>query len=396
MRYQLTPLEVATGLVLGIDPKLELVKEPATSTESPLRAFERAVLPALRRPPCLVSFSGGRDSSAVLAVATATARREGLPLPIPVTNVFPRAASTDESDWQERVVSHLAVEDWLRLEHDDELDCVGPVASGMLRRHGLLFPFNAYFHLPLLRPAAGGSLLTGIGGDEAFSPSSWARAADVLHGRVRPRARDILRIGFALAPRVVRRHVLRRRQLGPSYPWLRPEARRAFEDEWVAQAATEPLSWAAHVDWVRRFRYLRVGLEGLRLLASDEHVQISHPFLDRGVGDALAALPAGARFSSRTAAMAALFGALLPKDVLERSSKTGFDEAFWSGPSRAFAAGWNGEGVDEQLVDAGALAAEWRSPQPDPRSFLLAQAVYLAHERLSVNSIEQAVHSTRQ
>ena len=97
MTYQLAPLEVATGLVLGVDPRREVVAPRLDVAESPLRAFERAVLPALRRGPCLVSFSGGRDSSAVLAVATGIARREGLPLPIPVTNVFPGAATTDES-----------------------------------------------------------------------------------------------------------------------------------------------------------------------------------------------------------------------------------------------------------------------------------------------------------
>jgi Asparagine synthase len=143
-------------------------------------------------------------------------------------------------------------------------------------------------------------------------------------------------------------------------------------------------------------RYLRIGLGSLRLLASDDGVQISHPFLDRGFANALAAMPRDERFSSRTAAMHALFGTLLPTEILERSSKTGFDEAFWGKPSRAFAAAWEGKGVDEDLVDAEALAVEWASPEPDPRSFLLAQSVWLAQERRSSNRVEQAVHSTRQ
>lgn len=396
MTYQLAPLEVATGLVLGVDPKLKNLDGRAIATDSPLRAFESAVLPALRRPPCLVSFSGGRDSSAVLAVATATARRNGLPLPIPATNLFPGAAPTDESEWQQRVVSHLGLEDWVRLEHDDELDCIGPVATNVLRRHGLVFPFNAHFHVPLLRLAAGGSVLTGIGGDEALSPSSWSRVVAVLRGRVRPEPRDILRVGFALSPQVVRRPILRRCQLGPAYAWLKPEGRRGFIGDLAAQAATEPLTWAAHVDWVRRMRYLRIGLGSLRLLASDDGVQISHPFLDRGFANALAAMPRDERFSSRTAAMHALFGKLLPTEILERSSKTEFDEAFWGKASRAFAAAWDGKGVDEELVDAEALAVEWASPEPDPRSFLLTQSVWLAQEQRSSNRVEQAVHSTRE
>src|SRR5262249_39115635 len=154
----------------------------------------------LRRGPCLVSFSGGRDSSAVLAVATAVARREGLPLPVPITHRFPAAAMTDESRWQEEVVDHLGLEDWIRLEGANELDAVGPVATASLRRHGLLWPSNAYFHAPLFEAADGGTVMTGVGGDEAFVPSSWSRQLAVLSGRVRPHARDVLRVGFALSP----------------------------------------------------------------------------------------------------------------------------------------------------------------------------------------------------
>jgi asparagine synthase (glutamine-hydrolysing) len=392
--YALDPLEVATGLVLGVGPELGLVERSAGS-EPPLRALERAVLPALRRAPCLVSFSGGRDSAAVLAVAAAVARREGLPLPIPATNRFPAAATTDESEWQEKVVSHLGLEDWIRLEHTAELDCVGPVATEALLRHGLLWPFNAHFHVPLLRLASGGSLLTGIGGDETLSPSSWSRAMDVLHGRVRPELRDVLRIGMALAPPVLRRRVLRRRLPAP-YPWLRPHARRAFADAWAAQGATEPLGWAAHVGWVRRLRYLHVGLGSLRLLAADDDVRIVHPFVDRGFTTALAALPTRERYASRTAATTALFQGLLPEPVLTRASKTVFDEAFWNEPSRAFAAGWNGEGVGHELVDASALAEEWVSPKPDPRSFLLAQAAWLGQQRGSADRVEQALDGARQ
>ena len=171
--YELTPLEVASGLVFGLAPPRPL---PTEIAGEPIDAFERAILPALQRPPCVVSFSGGRDSSAALAVAVRVARREGLPLPIPSTNRFPAVKDSHESDWQERVVAHLGIDDWLRPEFTDELDCVGPIATSVLRRYGLLWPFNAHFHVPHLEAAAGGSLLTGIGGDEILSSSSWARS----------------------------------------------------------------------------------------------------------------------------------------------------------------------------------------------------------------------------
>src|SRR5688500_6592886 len=94
----LTPLEVATGLILGT-----LAGEngfPRPRRVSARVGLERAVLDAVARPPCFVSFSGGRVSSAVLALASHVARTEGLPLPILATNVFPAVALADENRWQ--------------------------------------------------------------------------------------------------------------------------------------------------------------------------------------------------------------------------------------------------------------------------------------------------------
>jgi asparagine synthase (glutamine-hydrolysing) len=108
----LTPLEISSGFVVPTRrPSHALPPVPG----SVRAAFEAALLPALRRAPCLVSFSGGRDSSAVLAVAAHVARREGLPLPIPATIHFPHAGGTQETEWQEQVIGHLGLEDWHRV-----------------------------------------------------------------------------------------------------------------------------------------------------------------------------------------------------------------------------------------------------------------------------------------
>jgi asparagine synthetase B (glutamine-hydrolysing) len=389
----LTPLEVASGLVFGLAPEQpeSLRPDPAVS---PLEALERAVLPALERSPCLVSFSGGRDSSAVLALAAGVARREGLPLPIPATNRFPGLEGSDETEWQERVVSHLGVSDWLRLDWTDELDCVGPFAAGVLRRHGLLWPFNSHFHAPLLEQAAGGSLLTGLGGDEFLSESSWSRQLDVVHGRVRPEARDVLRLGFLLAPRPLRRAALRRR-VPLAYDWLRAEARRAVVTDWVAQAATEPVRWSRRARWTSRLRYLHTAAESLSRVAADDGVELVHPFLDPDFTAALAALPRRERFADRTGGMRALFGRLLPGAVIERESKAGFDGAFWTENSRTTAASWDGNGVDEEVVDCDALGREWAAERPDTRSFLLLQAVWLSQQEPLGDGVEQHVDRVR-
>lgn len=78
--------------------------------------MEHAVLPAVSRPPCVVTFSGGRDSSLVLAVAANVARREGLPQPVPATINFKGIKTAEESSWQELVIRHLGLDEWVHRD----------------------------------------------------------------------------------------------------------------------------------------------------------------------------------------------------------------------------------------------------------------------------------------
>jgi asparagine synthetase B (glutamine-hydrolysing) len=394
-RPRLSPLDVACGLVFG--EEVGALKLPAPLPGGPRAALEAAVVEALARPPCLVSFSGGRDSSAVLAIATHLARREGLGAPIPATNRFPDVASSDELEWQERVVRHLGLGDWERVLLTDELDCVGPIAQDTLRRHGLLWPFNAYFHVPLLRHAAGGSLLTGVGGDEAFATSQWARVRLLSRGAVRPRPRDALSVALALAPKPLKVQFIRRRRIpANAFPWLQQGAQQAAENAAAAEAAAEPLRWRRGFEWKRRLRHMEVSLDSLQALGAAEDVTIAHPLSDRRLWAALADLPVEERFQSRTEAMRRYFGDLLPEPILVRSTKASFDEVFWNHHSRAFAQSWNGGGVEPDVVDVEALRREWASPAPSPRSFLLAQAAWLngsTSRDLAPNEVDQRVGS---
>lgn len=381
--FPLTSLEVACGIVLGPgEPAPEQLEE---SSATPIAAFERAVLEALERPPCLVSFSGGRDSSAALAVATRVARREGLPLPIPATNWFPAVELSNELDWQELVISHLGLDDWFRNPVDDELDCVGSVATDVLRRHGLLWPFNAFFHVPLLEAARGGSLITGVGGDEVFGGSRWARAAAVLSGQARPRPRDALTIPLALAPAKLRAPVLRRR-LDVKFPWLRPAPLQRVLDAWVEQDSVEPFGWGKEFNWWRTLRYWQVARRSLAVLASDADARIVHPFADPGFSQALAGLPPNRRFGDRSAAMEMLFGDALPASVIGRANKATFDGAFFNVHSRRLVETWQGEGADLAYVDVDVLRDNWTGSEPDARSFLLLQSAWLAREHAALVS----------
>lgn len=99
------------------------------------------MLPALDRPPCLVSFAGGRDSSAVLAVAPWSPEEQA--------------------------------------EVNDELNLTGPVAQHAVLGHGLLWPRVHRLGAPHIRGRCrgwtGGGLPAGMSTSTSCVPSGAAR-----------------------------------------------------------------------------------------------------------------------------------------------------------------------------------------------------------------------------
>jgi asparagine synthetase B (glutamine-hydrolysing) len=372
-RFRLTPLEIAGGLPLGIDS--EHADLPDAQGLSPLTAFEAVVRPALERPPCVVSFSGGRDSSAVLAVAVRLARREGLPPPVAVTLRFLEAPGTGELRWQERVAAHLGLEDWVRLEVGEEVDYVGPVARRLLVRHGVIHPGVTPLFWLQLELARGGSLLTGFGGDAVSGGWLPRHSAEVLAGRAGPRLRDVPTLAYALAPSPLRRAVMRRRLTRQA--WLRPPAFRAFVAARGAEFGGRPVRWDRFLAWEARLRRGRALEWALSRLARDVHARVAHPFHDRRFVAALAHLGGARGLGDRSAVMRALFSGDLPDDVLSRPDKANFALAYFRRHTRAFARRWDGRGLDPELVDAEALRQAWLALIVDPRSALALQAAWL-------------------
>lgn len=369
----LRPIEIASGLVFGSEepgPAVSALPPSAIRTH-----LEDAVLPALQRAPCLVSFSGGRDSSSVLALVAHVARREGLPAPVPATLRFPGLSESDESDWQERVVRHLGLEDWIRLEPGSDLDVVGPIATDVLERHGLLWPFNAYVHQPLFEHARGGSLLTGFGGDEIFDSMRPDRIHAILARRVTPVPRDALRVGLAVSPWRVRRTVLQRRS-ALILPWLTTSGQTALTDSWATDEAREPRRLAARASWWSRRRALRVALRSLTELAAAENVLSRSPLASPELAVSIHA-DSRLAFADRAGRLQAVFGDLLPEAIYERRSKASFNRAFYGPHARSFVERWQGDGVDDTLVDRDALRRAWHDPVPDGRTFTLLQHAWL-------------------
>jgi asparagine synthase (glutamine-hydrolysing) len=367
-------IELATSFVTGTDPDRRALRPKPVATAELPGVLEGVLLRSLQRPPCVVAFSGGRDSAGLLAAASRAARRHGLPLPIPATYRFPGSPDVDETVWQDTIVRHLALEDWLRVDVTDELDVVGPVAWPLLRRFGPMWPPNSHFAGLLVPHARGGTFVTGVGGDELLEPVGH-RAAQLLSGRARPRRGDVRVLAAAVAPRALR--IARGRRRITPLPWLTPEAASAYARA-RAREALEPVWWGKSVvdKWWRSRE--RLALRASIAAACGEEVAVEHPFMDRDLLSAVAGAVWRVGFPTRAAAMDLLFGDVLPPAVRERSDKAAFFAPFINAYSRDFIARWDGTGVDETLVDVGALRACWSAERVDARSYALLQSAWLA------------------
>ena len=341
--------------------------------------LDRVIGAALRRTPCVISFSGGRDSSALLAWAVQLARRDGHDLPIPATLIIPGDSAADESAWQHTVLAHLGITERWEFTVSDELDAVGPVATAALRRHGVLWPFNTHMHLPIIAAARGGAVITGFGGDELGRSSQFARAAQTLTGRRGVHLPDALIVGLALSPAPVQRAVFARRNKAElaAMPWLTADARQQLSAGLAADEATVPLSWARTLrTWFGSQRYFEVCQASFAALGSAYDVAVTHPFVAPGVRHALAAQGGFAGLGNRESLMRVLFGDVLPREIIERRSKASFSNVLWTDTAREFARDWSGQGLDESLVDVAALRRHW-SGDADMRSLALLQTAWL-------------------
>lgn len=377
----MAPVDVARGWVTGFLPpgNSALPSEPPGESTGPMEALERCLREALLRPPCVVAFSGGRDSSVLLAVAVRVARREGLPLPVPVTRRHPGVESANEDDWQELVIRHLGVSEWVRHEVGDEVDLLGPMATASLQRHGVLWPVTTHVAEHLLRVACGGVVVTGEGGDEVFGPR---RVTAVPAALRRPGRSAVVAVAQAMAPRVVRRRWLAARlQRGLVAPWLRAEARRDFVADIARDDAGEPLHWAGSIARHRRARFLVEGMHTKALLAAERDVVYVCPFADPGFLAAAGRMGGATGLGTRTQALRRLFADVLPDAMLARETKASFNAALFGRHSRAFVTAWDGSGVDTDLVDADGLAQVWAGDHPHAMSLPLLQSAFLAGQR---------------
>lgn len=370
---RLTRLEVAAGVVT--DPMPEPSSLPDLRV-SPLRALESEALDLLQRPPCVVAFSGGRDSSALLATFTEVSRRHGLPEPVAVTARWDEDPESNEREWQEQVVTHIGLREWEVLRPQDDLDLLGPVAKDALRRHGLLWPAPAYALLPLMRRAAGGTLVTGEGGDEMFALWPYARTCWKLrHGR-RPSLRALADLALGSLPYRLRRRVWPHEQK-PYQNWLRPAAYDLFARALTDDVACDPVRWDRYVRVTQARRAVRLSLDTCTRLSAGEGAGFAAPFLAPAFVASLARAGGVFGLGDRSQLMSSIFADLLPAELLSRSTKATFGAVFWGEASRSFADTWDGHGLPEDLVDPELVRLAWKEPRPVYGSAVPLHAAWL-------------------
>lgn len=380
----LSRLEAVAGCALG--GRERSAPRVGRADLTPVAALALAIERNLDGVPPAVAFSGGRDSSLLLAVAALVCRRAGVGPPLPITLCMPTpVAEADERRWQELVLKHLRIPDWHRIPVGDELDLVGPYARRHLLRDGLLFPANAHSVIPMLEAAGERRLIVGLGGDELLSPQQWRPVHDLLGRRRGLQRRDLVRLLAVAVPRGVR-GMLRPSCAGEleEMQWLRPATRRRL-DGLARRGFEEPVLWGAAIRHAAARRDVLLPFRAMQHLARAGGHRVEAPLLDPGFVAAYSRAGGVSGWANRTATMNALARDLLPADVLGRTSKAYFNRVFFGEHARAFAASWSGEGLDERLIDPEALRREWLSEVPDFRTSLLLQSAWLAHHHAAMD-----------
>lgn len=374
-----TVCDVALGFPYG-PPAAAGVRDGGHPT--PTAALRAMLHRALRHAPCVLAFSGGRDSSLLLALAADVATRDGLEPPRAVTFRYPGDAAADEARWQRLVVDHLRHQGlrfgWTCLDVGQEFDVLGPLTTPVLADHGHpLWPAATGPTTRLAQLAQGGTVVSGNHGDEVFAGHRATVLRTVVHRRGRGLGRDAwIHVALSAAPVPVRRPLLCR--TAPTSPWLREPLREAARRLSGRRHAAGPLRWDDSVRAVPRDHAAVLGGRTLSAIAGRHGATYVAPLGELAFVDALAAR--GGRWGpgGRSACMRMLADGLLPDAVLDRTDKAYFNASRFGAATAEFVRGWDGSGLDETLVDRAVLRRLWTSEHVPARTAMLLQQAWLS------------------
>lgn len=353
-------------------------------SRDPRAALEQTMSRAFARESVFVSFSGGRDSSAVLALAVDFARRHGRPDPVPVILRYPGHPAADETDWQTMVLRHLGLTGEIVHERRTPQTYLDDEAKRSLRERGLLWPAALHLDHVVFETARGGTLLTGEGGDEVLGPRRITPVTLLLRERRRP-SRALIRWAVrSLEPRgAALRRELRELNGTPMSEWVDATALRDIAAQNLVSRG--PMHWGDETRRMISGTIPTILTHNLAVLCEGFDIDAQHPLLDPRFLLAWAASGGRWGFAGRTDAMRRLFSDLLPEPVLARSTKAHFGSSRWGEAEREFAREWDGTGLPEQ-INPERIRAHWLSEQPSGTSALALHAAWLHSVRVSEES----------
>ena len=164
----------------------------------------------------------------------------------------------------------------------------------------------------------------------------------------------------------------------PPETWLRPAALDALVEVVRVDEAAAPLSFATSVREVpRRRSQVRMDppvVAGAGLRRGD---------VEPAAVRRLRRRPRGRRWclgrAGRTGVLRAVPD-LLPDAVMARTTKATFGEAYMGAHTQAFVAEWDGNGLDDDLVDTAELRRLWRAGSAPALTAAALQAAWLGSQ----------------
>jgi asparagine synthase (glutamine-hydrolysing) len=365
-------VELALGMPLGV---VREALELPPSQQSPRNELERIVDAQFESGrQVFVCFSGGRDSSAVLALAVHVARRRGAPMPIPVTLRFVDHPESDESRWQELVVHHLGLSEWIVIDRPDA-DLLDPAITELLTTRGLFYPSQIGSYIPIVAAASGGVVLTGEGGDESFGGWQLRAAMHPLDWGPTTAAKAAAIAALTHGPAATKRWY---RQRTRSQSWLTDAGREAADAALDDSAEVEPFGWRSYLAWSFARRAWFQAQRTLDIVGEGSQCSVVHPLAEPALLTSLASTWSWRGPADRTDVMRAVVGDLLPPEIVERDDKAVLASVFIGARSKEFIEQWDGSGVDPEWVDRQKLREVWSRRYPYAGSFNLLHQAWLA------------------
>jgi asparagine synthetase B (glutamine-hydrolysing) len=345
--------------------------------------LEARLVDLLHRP-AFVLFSGGVDSSFLLALATQLARRHGLEEPTAITYRYPNEHTRPDEQYQDALAESIGLRNWVVIERESA-EVIGPDAERVIRILGDLpgvATISAHMAaIDVARQRPGSVIITGEGGDTTFSfqpasiPAALAQSAWRNVRRPRVFAQHVRRSLPFVAPKV------RPASLLEWYPFLTADGLAEIHRRKLLPPRRRPLGRLRAIDMNQQRGYVLDGIASFDSLAAHHGIGYLHPLREDAFVTALVRTTPRRAFTGRNELLEHLWPGVLTDVVRNRPGKAHFTEVYFGEACREFARRWDGRSLASPYIDNERLRDCWLGDTPFPGAHLL-QAAWAAENDL--------------